>query len=67
MDVNKGDVIEVPSNKVGEPNRHGVVERVLQQDPVRIEVRWDDGHSSEFAPAAGNVRVQPRARRSGGR
>jgi hypothetical protein len=58
MDVSVGDTIEVLSNKVEQPNRRGVVERVLQEDPVRIEVNWDDGHTSVFAPAGGNVRVQ---------
>lgn len=55
--VRQGDTIEVPSNKVGQPNRYGVVERVLEEDPLRVEIRWDDGHTTEFVPAAGNTRV----------
>lgn len=57
MDVTKGDVIEVVSNKVGQPNQRGTVERVMGEDPLRLEVQWNDGHHSVFMPAAGNARV----------
>lgn len=57
MEVHERDTIEVLSNRVGEPNRRGVVERVLEVDPLRLEVAWEDGHTSEFIPAGGNVRV----------
>lgn len=57
MDLNVGDTIEVPSNKVGTPPRRGRVEEVLDRDPLRIEVAWDDGHRSIFHPAAGNLRL----------
>lgn len=57
MDVTKGDVIEVVSNKVGQPNQRGTVERVVGRDPLRLEVTWEDGHHSVFMPAAGNARV----------
>lgn len=58
MDVNEGDVVEVVSNKVGTPNRRGVVKTVLSREPARIEVEWeDDGHVSEFVPSLGNCRV----------
>lgn len=57
MNVQRGDTIEVMSNRVGQPNQRGVVERVLEQDPLRVEIAWDDGHTSEFVPAAGNIRV----------
>lgn len=43
MQLHKGDTIEVPSNK---GDRHGTVRRVLDDDPLRIEVDWDDGHTS---------------------
>jgi hypothetical protein len=64
MEVNAGDTIEVLSNKVEQPNRKGVVQRVLQEDPLRIEVDWEDGHTSVFTPAGGNLRVQSGAKRS---
>jgi hypothetical protein len=61
MGLREGDTIEVVSNKVEQPNRTGVVQRVLEEDPVRIEVRWEDGHTSVFMPTGGNVRVRARA------
>ncbi len=61
MDVRERDQIEIVSNKVGEPPRHGVVQRIIEDDPLRCEVVWDDGHTSELVPAGGNVRVVPRA------
>lgn len=57
MEVKQGDRIEVVSNKVDQPNRTGSVERVLGDDPLRIEVAWEDGHTSIFMPSAGNTRV----------
>jgi hypothetical protein len=57
MDLKVGDTIEVPSNKVGTPPRRGLVEEIIEHDPLRIEVTWDDGHRSIFHPAAGNVQV----------
>ena len=58
MELHAGDTIEVVSNKVEQPTRSGTVERVLQAEPLRVEVRWDDGHSSVFMPAGGNVRLR---------
>jgi hypothetical protein len=42
--------------------RTGVIEEVLQQDPARYQVRWEDGHTSIFAPAAGVARIKPKRR-----
>lgn len=61
MEFRKGDTIEVLSNKVDVPNRHGVVDEVIESDPLRLEVTWQDGHSTEFVPAGGNVRVLRRS------
>lgn len=57
MKVEQGDTIQVMSNKVGQPNQQGVVRRVIELDPLRIEVDWEDGHTSELVPAAGSARV----------
>lgn len=57
MRVTQGDAIEIVSNKVDQPNRHGVVQRVLAQEPLRLEVTWDDGHTTILSPAGGNLRV----------
>lgn len=61
MDLRKGDTIEVVSNKVEQPNRTGVVQRILEEEPLEVEVAWEDGHTSLFMPAGGNVRVQARS------
>jgi hypothetical protein len=57
MEVQENDTIEIVSNKVGEPHRRAVVERVLEGDPLRLEVTWEDGHSSVLVPTGGNLRV----------
>jgi hypothetical protein len=62
MAVQEQDTIEVVSNKVGEPHRRGVVQRILDDDPLRCEVEWEDGHTSELIPTGGNVRVVPPSR-----
>lgn len=61
MELHEGDAIHVPSNKVDRPDRHGMVRRVLQDDPLRVEVEWDDGHTTVFVPHAGNVLVDEQA------
>ncbi|WP_052669066.1 hypothetical protein [Nitriliruptor alkaliphilus] len=57
VELREGDRIQIVSNKVGQPTRAGVVDRVLEEDPVRVEVTWDDGSTTEFIPAGGNVRL----------
>ncbi len=58
MEFTQGDAIEVVSNKVDQPSRHGVVQRVLEQEPLRLEVTWDDGNTTILAPAGGNLRLR---------
>jgi hypothetical protein len=48
----------VESERVAQPPRRGVIEEVIAEDPPRLRVRWDDGHTTVFAPAAGAVRVE---------
>jgi hypothetical protein len=48
----------VESERVTQPPRRGVVEEVIAEAPPRLRVRWDDGHTSVFAPAAGVVRIE---------
>jgi hypothetical protein len=52
-----GDRIVVESERVAQPPRTGVVEEVITEDPARLRVRWDDGHTTVFAPAAGSARI----------
>ena len=57
MKAQAGDTIVVASEKVGQPSRTGVVEEVLQEDPPRLRVRWEDGHTTILTPSAGVVTV----------
>jgi hypothetical protein len=61
MEVKDGDRVEVVSNKVDQPNRQGTVDRVVDHDPLRVEVTWDDGRTTVFMPAAGNLRILDRS------
>jgi Domain of unknown function (DUF1918) len=62
MKAEVGDRIVVEAEKVGQSTRAGVVEEVLGPEPPRLRVRWDDGHSTVFAPAAGAARIEPAKR-----
>jgi uncharacterized protein DUF1918 len=57
MRPHAGDRIVVESEKVAQASRAGVIEEVLQEDPPRVRVRWEDGHTSILAPSAGAARV----------
>jgi Domain of unknown function (DUF1918) len=59
MKVVVGDRIVVEAEKVGQPTRTGVVEEVLASDPPRLRVRWEDGHTTVFSPAAGAATIEP--------
>jgi hypothetical protein len=63
MTVQAGDKIVVESEKVAQPSRTGVIEEVLGEDPSRVRVRWEDGHTSILAPAAGAATVIPKKAR----
>jgi hypothetical protein len=58
MKGNVGDTIVVESERVAAPARTGVIEEVLQEQPPRYQVRWEDGHTSIFTPAAGAARIE---------
>jgi hypothetical protein len=60
MDASVGDKIVVESERAAQSGRAGVIEEVLAQDPPRFRVRWDDGHTSIFAPSAGVARIEGR-------
>ena len=65
MSVKIGDRVLVEAEKVSQPERHGVIEEILQEEPPRFRVHWDDGHESILSPEAGSVRVEPkRAKRA---
>ena len=60
MEAREGDKIVVESERAAQAPRTGVIEEVLQPQPPRYRVRWDDGHESLFTPAAGAARIEPR-------
>jgi uncharacterized protein DUF1918 len=57
MKASVGDRIVVESKKVGHQPRAGLVEEVLQEDPLRLRVLWEDGHTSVLAPSAGAAQI----------
>jgi uncharacterized protein DUF1918 len=58
MRAQAGDLIVVESERAAQSGRRGVVEEVLNDEPPRYRVRWDDGHTTLFAPAAGVARIE---------
>jgi hypothetical protein len=59
MTAHAGDRIVVESERVGQPGRVGVIEEIIHEDPTRIRVRWDDGHTSVLTPSAGAASITP--------
>jgi Domain of unknown function (DUF1918) len=57
MTVHVGDRIFVESERAAQAGRAGVIEEVLQEDPARVRVRWEDGHESILTPSAGAARI----------
>ena len=57
MRPHAGDRIVVESERASQPSRAGVIEEVLQEDPARVRVRWEDGHTSILTPSAGAARI----------
>jgi hypothetical protein len=41
-----------------------VIEEVLQEEPPRYLVRWEDGHTSTFVPLAGAAKIEPKSQRA---
>jgi hypothetical protein len=60
MRAHVGDRIVVESEKVTQTSRSGVVEEVLQEDPLRLRIRWEDGRTTVLAPSAGAASIAPR-------
>jgi hypothetical protein len=59
MRAHVGDRIVVESERVAQPGRAGVIEEILSDDPARVRVRWDDGHTSVLTPSAGAASITP--------
>jgi len=66
MKAQVGATIIVESERTTQPQRRGVIEEVLRENPARYRVRWEDGHETIFAPASGVATIEetaiPRAR-----
>jgi hypothetical protein len=60
MTAKKGDAIVIESKRAAQAGRTGVIEEVLQADPPRYQVRWSDGRTTIFTPAAGVARIEPK-------
>ncbi len=60
MRAHAGDLIVVESERVAQSGRRGVIEEVLNEEPPRFRVRWDDGHMTRFSPSAGVARIEAR-------
>jgi len=64
MKLEVGNRIKVEAESTERTPRTGVIEEVVSEPPSpRYRVRWDDGHESIYAPAAGAViRAEPAER-----
>jgi hypothetical protein len=58
MKAEAGATIVVESEKATQPQRRGVIQEVLAEDPARYRVRWEDGKETILAPAAGAARIE---------
>jgi hypothetical protein len=59
-----GDTVVIESERADATGRRGVIEVVLQEQPPRYQVRWEDGHMSILAPAAGSARIERKRTRA---
>lgn len=58
MKAHAGDRIVIESERVTQPPRKGVVEEVIAEDPPRLRVRWDDGHTTVVSLEAGAASIE---------
>ncbi len=58
MSAKVGDSVVVEAERTSQVARHGVIEEILREQPLRCRVHWDDGHESILSPAAGAMRVE---------
>jgi hypothetical protein len=57
-----GDRIVIESEKVGQPEREGMILEVIEAPyGTRYRVIWEDGHESTIHPGAGSARIVPAA------
>jgi hypothetical protein len=61
MSAQVGDRVVVEAERTTQAPRRGVIEEILQEEPPRFRVHWEDGHES-LTPAAGALHVEPKRR-----
>ena len=66
MKAKVGDAIVVESERAAQTGRRGVIEEILQDDPLRCRVTWEDGRETIFVPQAGSTRIEQRKRAKAG-
>jgi hypothetical protein len=62
VDLKVGERVIAESESTERPPRAGTIEEVLVEGR-RYRIRWDDGHTSIYSPAAGALRRE-KARRA---
>ena len=62
MSVHVGDRIVIESERTSQPSRQGVIEEVLHEDPARVRIRWEDGHTSILTPSDGVAIITPQSK-----
>ena len=56
MELMVGERITFVAESTERSTRNGVIEEVVSEPPApRYRIRWDDGHESIYAPAAGAI------------
>ena len=62
MSAQVGDRVVVEAERTTRAPRHGVIEEILQEEPPRFRVHWEDGRESILTPAAGALHVERKRR-----
>jgi hypothetical protein len=67
MTFQAGDRVVAESESTERPARYGIVREVVHEDPrARYRIEWDDGRTSVYTPAAGALRLAPKAAKRAG-
>lgn len=62
MKATVGDTIVVEAERVAQTARRGTIEEIMQEEPPRFRVRWEDGRESILTPSAGSARIEAKAK-----
>jgi hypothetical protein len=67
MTFQAGDRVVAESESTERPARYGTVREVVHEEPhARYRIEWDDGRTSVYTPAAGALRLAPKAAKRAG-